>query len=165
MIFKELPLEKRIQLHEETLSYANSIGGINFFLQMIEDIKKEKPNPLLNKSNAYNFSKGRLNWEKQIFKDTLTLLFNSMRKEEKDGDMIAGLNPKEYRACMNMMRTLRPIKLYVRPRKEEDGEGFSFPILDTSIDKKTKVTTIFKMIFFYNTDFAKEVLNYKKEEA
>lgn len=161
MIFNELPLDKKNQLHNEVLAYANSIGGINFFLQLIEDVKKEKINPLLNKTSIYNFSKGKMTWEKLIYKDTLTLLFNAMRKEEKDGDMIAGLNPKDYKLCMNMMRTLRPVKLYVNPRKEEDGEGFSFSILDTSEDKKTKVTVIFKMIFFYNTNFAKEVLSYE----
>ena len=102
---------------------------------------------------------------KSIFKETLVSLFDAMRKEEKDGDMINGLNPKDYKATMNMMRALRPVSLEITPKNIEDANGFSVNILDASEEKKTKVTLMFKTIIFYNIDFAKEVLSYKAPEA
>jgi hypothetical protein len=65
---------------------------------------------------------------------------------------------------MNMMRTLKPISIKVTPKKEEDLLGFTFSILDTSVEKKTKVSMIYKIIFFYHVDFARDILTYKKEE-
>lgn len=161
MNFNELPIEKKIELHEELLALSSSVGGKNFFLQMIEDIKKEKPNPLLNKSSAYHYSKGRMSWTKAIYKDTLTQLFTAMRKEEKEGDMLEGLKPKDYKVTMNMMKALKPLEITIKPKNSEDGEGFSFFILDTTQEKKTKVSFIFKAIFFYNVDFVKTILNFE----
>ena len=45
--------------------------------------------------------------------------------------------------------------------KEEGNKSFEFSILDTSEEKKTKVTFIFKAIFFYHLDEAKKALSYK----
>ena len=142
MNFNQLDEEQKKQLHNQAMELATNLGGVNFFLQMIEDIKAEKPHALLNKSCVFHFSKGKLNWNKQIFKESTNLLFTAMRKEERDGDMLNGLTPK----------------------KVEEPKMFSFSILDTSIEKKTKVDLFYKMVFFYHIDFAKDVLNYGTEE-
>ena len=164
MNFSELDSKIKSELHEEVKGFAMSIGGTNVFLQMIEDIKKEKPHALLNKSCVFHFAKAKLNWNKQIFKDSLDQLFIAMRKEERDGDMINGLNPKDYKDTMNMMRTLKPLIITITPKKVEEPRTFSFSILDTSIAKKTKIDLFYKMVFFYHVDFAKDVLNYGSEE-
>ena len=54
-----------------------------------------------------------------------------------------------------MMRTLKPVSITIVPK---DGTEFYLDILDTSEPKKTKVSLMFKTIFFYNVDFAKTVL-------
>lgn len=164
MNFNELDLETKNQLHEQLTQLATNIGGTNSFLQMIEEIKKEKPHALLNKSCVFHFTKGKLNWNKQVYKDSLNNLFSAMRKEERDGDMLNGLNPKDYKETMNMMRTLKPISIRVSPKKDETLSGFAFSILDTSVEKKTKVSMIYKIIFFYHIDFAKDILTYKIED-
>ena len=164
MNFSELDSKIKSELHEEVKGFAMSIGGTNVFLQMIEDIKKEKPHALLNKSCVFHFAKAKLNWNKQIFKDSLDQLFTAMRKEEKDGDMLNGLEAKDYKETMNMMRTLKPLVITVTPKKVEEPKMFSFPILDTSVEKKTKVDLFYKMLFFYHIDFAKDALNYGTEE-
>ena len=164
MNFNQLDEEEKKQLHTKAIDLAENLGGVNFFLQMIEDIKMEKPHALLNKSCVFHFSKGKLNWNKQIFKESTNLLFSAMRKEEKDGDMLNGLSPKEYKETMNMMRTLKPVSIKVTPKKEEELLGFTFSILDTSIEKKTKVSMIYKIIFFYHIDFAKDILTYNRDE-
>ena len=160
MNFSELDSKIKSELHEEVKGFAMSIGGTNVFLQMIEDIKKEKPHALLNKSCVFHFAKAKLNWNKQIFKDSLDQLFTAMRKEERDGDMLNGLNPKDYKETMNMMRTLKPLMITITPKKVEIPKYFTFPILDTSIEKQTKIDLFYKMLFFYHIDFAKDVLNY-----
>ena len=164
MNFNQLDEEQKQQLHNQAMELATNLGGVNFFLQMIEDIKAEKPHALLNKSCVFHFAKAKLNWNKQIFKDSLDQLFTAMRKEERDGDMLNGLNPKDYKETMNMMRTLKPVSIKVTPKKEEELLGFTFSILDTSIEKKTKVSMIYKIIFFYHIDFAKDILTYNRDE-
>lgn len=163
MNFNDLNTEEKQQLHQELLTYAQNIGGLNPFLQMLEDIREEKPKPLLNKTATFHYSSGKILWGKSIFKETLETLYNAMRKEERDGDMIEGTSPKEYKNIMNMMRTLKPISVTVQP-KDENCQSFKFMILDTTVEKKTKVSLLFKIIFFYNVDFAKQVLMYKTKE-
>ena len=161
MNFNDLDLKTKKELHEEVTQLATDIGGANVFLQMIEDIKKEQPHALLNKSCVFHFSKAKLNWNKQIFKESLTQLFSAMRKEEREGDMLNGLESKYYKETMNMMRTLKPITIRVTPKKNEELRGFAFSILDTSVEKKTKVSMIYKIIFFYHIEFAKDILAYE----
>lgn len=161
MNFNDLDLKTKKELHEEVTQLATDIGGANVFLQMIEDIKKEQPHGLLNKSCVFHFSKAKLNWNKQIFKESLTQLFSAMRKEEREGDMLNGLESKDYKETMNMMRTLKPITIRVTPKKNEELRGFAFSILDTSVEKKTKVSMIYKIIFFYHIEFAKDILAYE----
>ena len=160
MKFNDLDTQTKNQLHTELTKKANSIGGVNFFLQMIEDIRNEKPNSLINKTATFHYTKGKITWGKAIFKETLSLLFTSMKKEEKDGDMLNGLTPKVYKETMNMMRTLKPVIITLTPKEENLGEGFNLNILDSSEPKKTKVDIYFKIIYFYNIEFAKEALSY-----
>jgi len=160
MNFNDLTKEEQSNLHITLTQYANKIGGVNSFLQMIEDIRAAKPKALLNKTAIFHFKGGKISWGKTIFKDTLTLLYSAMSKEERDGDIISGLPPKEYKATMNMMRALKPVSVEVIA-KDESLDGFKFAMLDASIEKNTKVDLIFKIIFFFNINFAKEVLSYK----
>jgi len=164
MNFKKLTKEQQENLYTEFLSSATSFGGKNRFLKMVEAVKIEAESPLLNKERNFKFSNGKISWNKSIYKDTLHLLHNSMKKEEKDGDIFIDLNPKDYKATMNMVRTLKPIQITFQPKNYEDGNGFILSILDTSENRKTKVTTLFKAIFLYHISFIKEVLSFKSEK-
>lgn len=161
MRFNDLDLETKTQLNKQLTQYSNSIGGMNFFLQMIEDVRNEKPSSLLSKEASYTYKQGKITWTKSIFKETLTLLFSAMRKEEKDGDMINNLSPKVYKETMNMMRALKPVTITIKSNDKSDSHGFTFNILDSSEAKKTKIDLIFKIIYFYNVEFAKDALNFK----
>lgn len=164
MNFNDLSQEQKEQLHTELLNNANSIGGMNFFLQMIEDLREQRPHPLLNTTASCHYSKGTVSWSKSIYQDTLTALLNAIKYEEKKGDLLEGLAPKEYRITMNMMKALKPVSVEIKSKVDEDLDGFTFSILDTTQPKKTKVSLIFKIIFFYNIDFAKKALSYKIKE-
>jgi len=159
MRFMELPEGTRDYLHKITLESAEIIGGKNFFLQMIEDIRSEKQSILLNKSCRANFSYGKISWTKSIFPETFTELLHSIRREDKLGDIFAELPPKNYKRVMNTVKTLKPITI------DFQGENgtFTIPIIDASTPKKSRFSMLFKIIFFYDFDFVKKSLNYKKE--
>ncbi len=159
MNFNKLDSQTKEKLHNELLSYATNLGGKNFFLQLIEDVKKEKTHPLTNKSCVYHFSKGKLSWNKAIFKNTLDLLIKTVKEENsKEQEQ---QSQKTKKNIINMMKTLKPIMINVKPKHRDDGEGFSLNIIDTSDEKSIEISLIFKIIFVYNIDFAKQVLNYK----
>ncbi len=160
MNFNDLSTDQKEQLHNDLLSKVAALGGVNPFLQMIEDIKASKPKALLNKTAIFHYSSGKLTWGKSIYKDTLNTLYTAMVKEERDGDIIAGLKPKDYKNTMNMMRALKPVSITVIP-KDETCEGFELSILDATQEKKTKVDLMFKIIFFFNIEFAKKILSYE----
>ncbi len=162
MDFNKLENSIKEELYSEITQFANSIGGSNAFLTMIEEIRAAKPNPLLNKSGTFHTTKVKISISKSMFKDTFSTLFDAIRREERSGDMLNGIAPKEYKVTMNMMRTLGNVNLFVEPKKEGLGEGFEFTILDITEDKKTKITFIFKVIFFYHLDEAKKALAFKK---
>lgn len=161
MDFNKLSLEEKDKLHEELSAYSNILGGDNFFLKAVEEIRAQKPNPILNQTGIFHTSKVKITLSKSVFKDTLTTLFDSIRREEKTGDMLNGAEPKEYKATMNMIRTLKPVT--VTFESKESGMKFTFNILDTSIEKQTKVTFAFKAIFFYHLDELKKALFFKNK--
>lgn len=158
MDFNKLDKSIKEELNKEFTSYAEILGGKNFFLKVLEEIREQKPNPMLNKTGSFHTSKAKITLSKSMFKETFSLLFDAIRREERHGDMLDGINPKEYKATMNMMRTLKSVTITIDSKEKE--ESFSFPILDISEEKKTKVTFTFKAFFFYHLDEAKKALNY-----
>lgn len=162
MDFNKLDLTIKKQLHEQFSQYSKVLGGDNFFLSMVEEIREQKPNPILNQTGTFHTSKAKVTLSKSIYKDTLNTFFEAIRREEKDGDLFNTATVKEYKATMNIIRTLKPITVTFEA-KNENNESFSFNILDTSEEKKTKVTFAFKAIFFYHLDELKKVLFYKEK--
>lgn len=131
---------------------------------MIENIKKEKPHALLNKSCVFHFPKGKLNWNKQLFEREFKSSFDAMRKKE-NGDMINGLHKKSIKEQWIWWEHWKTTYDNNNSKKVEEPKYFSFPILDTSIEKKTKIDLFYKMLFFYIIwAFAKDVLNYVDKE-
>jgi len=155
MKFKDLDDKTKKELHEELTEYAQKVGGKNAFLTMIEDIRSIK-NPLLKKTNSLHYDSGKIYWNKSIFQDKNDLLFQTMKKIETEGSMTKGLNDYKIKKVTNMLKTLKPVMFEVVPNDEE-LEGFDFYI----ITSKNEIDIVFKIIFFYNIGFAKEVLNYK----
>jgi hypothetical protein len=157
MRFMELPEGERTYLHKIAIESAEKIGGVNFFLSMVEEIRAEKPSILLNERCKFHHSHGSVNWNKQIFRDTYHELLESVKRESRDGDIFAKVQPKDYKRVMNAIRVLKPIKI------EFSGEddSFSVEVIDTSTPKKSRISTLFKMIFIYDLGFLKKSLTYK----
>jgi hypothetical protein len=155
MKFKELDKKTKQKLHEELSKYAQNVGGKNAFLTMIEDIRSIK-NPLLKKTNSLHYDSGKIYWNKSIFQDKNDLLFQTMKKIEIENSMTKGLNNYKIKKVTNMLKALKPVMFEVVPN-DKNLEGFKFYI----ITENNEIDIIFKIIFFYNIGFAKEVLNYK----
>jgi len=160
MNYDSLTNEQKQQLQQTLEDYASKLGGTNALLTLIENIKDTKPNPLLNKTASFKYKDGTITWEKSIYKDTLTTLFNAIRHEDKTGDILKDLSPKDYKNTMTMMKILKPITIKIKPN-DETLEGLEFPILDTSVAKNTKISYLFKTIFFYNVGSTKKAINFK----
>jgi len=159
MDFNKLDVSLKEEISSTFDDYSNILGGKNPFLKMIEEIREIKPNPLLNTTGIFHTSDAKVILSKAMYKDTFNALFEAIRREEKNGDMLDGITPKEYKTTMNMMKTLKSVTITFESKKNEN-EKFTFSILDTSEEKKTKTTFVFKAIFFYNLNEAKKALNY-----
>lgn len=165
MNFNNLTTEAKESLHKEIVSNAMSVGGKNFFIQMIENLRAYKRNPLLGSSQVFQSERVKISWSKAIYEKNLKALLNAIKREDRDGDMIEGLEGREYKETMNMMRTFKPIEFKIEPKSSEDREGFKLSILDTSESRKTKISLMFKVIFVYNIEFAKKALSYSVDGA
>lgn len=161
MDFNKLEVSVKENLHNEFSAYSKVLEGDNFFLKVVEEIREQKTNPLLNETGIFHTSKCKITLSKSIFKETLNLLFDAIRREEKTGDIFGGVSTKDYKSTMNMIRTLKSVT--VTFQSKTSGETFTFNILDTSEEKKTKVTFTFKALFFYHLDELKKALFYKNE--
>ena len=57
MNFNQLDEEQKNKLHNQANGSFAKFGGVNFFLQMIEDKKKKTLDALLNKVVLFHFQK------------------------------------------------------------------------------------------------------------
>jgi len=147
---------KKEELISTVEEYSKLVGGVDNFIELLTTVKSNRENILLSKEASYKDKDLEIQWKKSIYKETLTSLFTAIKKEDKESDMLNNLAPKEYKSTMTMMKILKPISISISTNK---GEDFSFNILDTSEAKKTKITPIFKIIFFYNLGMIKQTLD------
>lgn len=158
--FNNLSDSEKEKYHKMLLACADSFGGVNFFLQLLEGIRKEKAHPLTAKHSEFKFSRGTIRWEKVIFKDKLTLLMKTRVHESERANLLPAKSDKEYKNVMNLIRTLSPIEFTVMPKNEKDGEGFSFKPFDKIDENTTRLNPIFDAMFFCSVDTVKKVLSY-----
>ena len=158
--FNNLTESEKEKYHKMLSECAEAFGGTNFFLQLLEGIRKTKPHPLTAKHSEFKFSRGNIRWEKVIFKDKLTLLLKIRVDESKNGNLLPSKDDKSYKNVMNLIRTLSPIEFTVTPKNLNDGEGFTFKPFDKIDDETTRLNPIFDAMFFCSVDTIKKVLAY-----
>jgi len=158
--FNNLDSAAKTAYHTQLLKCAEAFGGVNYFLQLLEGIRKSKPHPLTAKNSEFRFSRGIVKWEKVIFKDKLTLLTAIRVNENKDGNLIPSADDKSFKKVMNLLRTIQPIEFSVMPKNNKDGEGFTFHAFDIIDKETTKINPIFDAVFFCSVDTIKKVLTY-----
>ncbi len=161
--FNSLSDEEKEQYCEQLNNYAKSIGGVNFFLQLLEAIRETKPHPLISANREFTVGVAKVKWNKVIFNDKLQLLIKARTDRNKQGNLLPKIDTKGYKKVLNLLRTMKPIVFTVKPAHREDGDGFMFQPFEIVSETSTKLTPIFDMLFFCSVDNTKKILNYKSK--
>lgn len=160
--FNTLNEDEKQQYHQKLLQCANSFGGKNFFLQLLEAIREVKPHPLISANMSFEIELGGIKWNKVIYNDKLQLLLKARKNESKQNNLLPDTEEKNYKKILNVVRTLKPIVFHVKPANIENGSGFFFQAFDIIDEKTTKLNPIFDALFFCSVDTVKKILNYEQ---
>ena len=162
--FNNLNEESKAIHHKALLECAESFGGVNFFLQLLEGIRKTKPHPLVANNSTFRFSRGTIKWNKVIFNDKLTLLLKVRVGENAANNLIPAKDHKSYKKVMNLLKTLGVIEFEIVPKNLNDGEGFTCKVFDAPSNKVSTLNPIFDALFFCSVDTVKKILAYTPKE-
>ncbi|MBT3299662.1 MAG: hypothetical protein HN657_02340 [Candidatus Marinimicrobia bacterium] len=158
--FNPLDLYPQEELQKDLLRCAKSIGGKNYFLQLLEALRNEQTPALVAKNSTFRFPLGTVKWTKPIFREKFTLL-KQLRLEHKDGNIFPKKGIKKHKSIMNLLRALKPIAFIVQPKNKKDGEGFTFHPFDIVDEKTTLINPLFEVLFFSPVYQIKKILNKK----
>jgi len=150
--------EKKLH-HIELLECADSIGGKNFFLQLLEAIRETKPHVLVSDNMVFETKVAIVSWSKVIFNDKLQLLLKARQNEREQDNLLPKEEEKNYKKILNVVRTLKPIVFHVKPIDPKDGDGFSLQPFDVISESKTKLNPVFDALFFSSVENVKKILN------
>ncbi len=156
MSFNRLNQEQKEAISQELERIATGMGGKNAFLTMIEAIKESNEYPLTNKNQNFHYLDGKIVWNKVIYKVTFEALLKLIRNEEKEGEIFKGLTPKAHKEALNTLKTLKPIEITITPK---EGQKISCKIIERVDEKGATLSILFKILFFYNIEFVKKILN------
>ncbi len=165
MNFNNLDDESCTKQHIRLLECANTYGGMNYFLQLLEAMRATKPHPLISKNCNFYFALGGIKWNKVIFKDKLTLLLTARLTESKNGNLLPSPTDKSYKSVLNLIRTMGNIEFKVSPKNIKDGEGFTMTAFDTISEDVVRLNPVFDAVFFSSIENVKKVLNYKADSS
>ena len=152
--------KSHIELQKQLQDCSKAMGGINYFLQLLEAIRDAHPNPIINKNCEFRYPLGSIKWSKPIFKDKLTLLYQ-IRKSTQDGNLFPNKGNKGFKSVLNLLRTLHPISFQIQPKNQKDGEGFSVHPFDIIDQNTTTINPLFDAIFFMPVHLVKKMLKSK----
>jgi len=159
--FNNLDDEAKALYQSELMKVVETLGSKNAFLQLIEEVRKSKPHPLVSKNLKFSFSRGEVRWNKVIFQDKLALLLKMRLDESERKNFLLEGDNKEAKKVLNLVRTLAPIKFIIRPKSGSNSyELKAFIQLD---EKTTILNPVFDIIFFCAIDGTKRILTTEEE--
>ncbi len=163
--FNKQSEDAKALIHLFMTKSAQTVGGVNFLLALIEAMKSKKPNPLMLSAKQVASENTIIRWNKVVFKDKFMvleeILFAYRTSEDPDFNILANQNEKKKKAIINMVKTLAPIEFVVTPQNHKDGGGFSFKVFETIEENFVKINPIFVAMFFCSAEFTKKALNYE----
>lgn len=143
---------------------ADSVGGTNFLLGLLEAMKEKKPNALMFKGCKIESNEATIRWNKIVFKDKLDILEDAIRShkssEGSDFNILENDSEKKKKKILNMVKTLAPIEFIVVPKNSDNGAGFNFKIFENTEDGSAKINPLFAAMFFCSTEYIKKALKY-----
>jgi hypothetical protein len=147
--------------HEKLIECSTKFGGVNFFLQMVEALRKNKPHPLIASNCDFRFPLGYIRWNKVLFQDKVTLIIKLRSKDCYNENVLPTKGDKNYKNIYNLICTLKPIIFSIKRKNLSDGEGFECTVFDIIDDKTTKLNPVFDVLFFWHIDMIRKAFNYK----
>jgi len=152
-------------LHLLMKKCAQSVGGANFLLGLIEAMKEKKPNALTGSACKVDSKELAIKWNKIVFKDKFDILEEVLRfhksSEGIDFNILESENQKKRKKILNMVKTLSPIEFSVTVKNSKDHAGFSFKIFEDVEEGYAKVNPLFAAMFFCSTEYTKKALKYE----
>ncbi|NPA59071.1 MAG: hypothetical protein GXO30_01185 [Epsilonproteobacteria bacterium] len=146
---------------------ADTVGGVNFFLGMIDELRATKPHPLTTNKCKVVSDKVQIEWNKIIFKDKLDVLQELIILHKSSQDIEFNIldteSIKKKKRVSNVIKALAPVVFSVKPKDTNDGGGFEFKIFeDIDLENgKTKLNPVFIALFFCSIEFTKKALKYE----
>lgn len=144
---------------------AETVGGANFLLGLIEAMKEKKPNALILNTCKIDSKELKISWNKIVFKDKFDVLEEVVRShkssESQDFNLLETDNQKKKKKILNMVKTLAPIEFTVIAKGSELNPGFNFKIFETVEEDYVKINPIFAAMFFCSTEYMKKALKYE----
>ena len=164
--FNQQTKETQEFIHHFMLRASQSIGGVNFLLTLIEVMRNDKPNPLINKKCSIETHNTIIEWEKIVFKDKFDLLESILVMQKSVNLQTLNLldtpNQKQKKKILNMVKTLAPIEFKVTPKDVKNGNGFSFKIFESIENDEVTINPIFVALFFCSKEYTKRAMKYKE---
>jgi len=157
MKFNNVSHDEKLDIQKLVLNTIETIGGQNYFLAMIEDVKESKQHPLLNKTGKYHFKNGTITWGKEIYKDKVMALKN-MLISHQDDNILKVENPKLQKDIQNTVKTLGRLEFVVHIKGEEK---FTFKPFNTISEDNVELAPLFQIIFFDSLNNTKKIMTYK----
>ncbi len=157
MKFNNLSNEEKLEVQKKLIACMDVIGGKNYFIGMIEDIKSSKVHPLLNKTGKYHFGNGTITWGKEIYKDKVLAIKNMLIVNDDD-NILKTDDMKIKKSLVNTIKTLGKLEFIVHVNKEE---VFRFKPFNTIDENNVELNHFFQIIFFDSLNNTKRILTYK----
>ena len=154
------------RLRKQINDCAQSLGGKNYFLQLLEAIRAEHHHPLMAKDLSFRFNHGIIKWKKVIFKDKVQLLIKLLKNNEINGNLMPKKGDKNYKTIMNLLRTLGPMQFKIKPKNSNDGDGYILHPFDIIDENTSQINFMFEVVFFLPLYIVKKHLmaQQKKEQ-
>ena len=151
--------EKKLDLKNQVIKNATSLGGKNHFLSLIESLRVSHPHPLMSKAASFSFDKGIIKWKKIIFKEKVDLLIRLTRDNDRDGNLMPKDGDRNYKTIINLLRTIGPMEFEIRPKNSKDGDGFVLRPIDIVDDNTCHINFMFEVLFFLPIQLVKKIFN------
>ena len=147
------------RLRKQINDCAQSLGGKNYFLQLLEAIRSEHHHPLMAKDLSFRFKHGIVKWKIVIFKDKVQLLIKLLKNSEINGNLMPKKGDKNYKTIINLLRTLGPMKFKIQPKNSNDGDGYILHPFDIIDENTSQINFMFDVVFFLPLYIVKKVFN------
>ena len=95
--FNSLNNEDKLIYQKQILRCVNQFGGVNYFLNILEDIRSTSPHPLMDNHCNFDCQWGYIVWNKVIFRDKLLSLSHAKSNEKTIGKLLPNKETKSYK--------------------------------------------------------------------